>query len=78
MTPEELRKIGLALYGTDWQVHLAAALRVSTRSIRYWLSGKHKINKRTEGAIAALYAKLSEQASKKHEMAGQFATGAEV
>jgi hypothetical protein len=54
MTPEILRDIGEALYGAKWQTSLARALDVDPRSVRYWLSGKHKINKRTAEAIKAL------------------------
>jgi hypothetical protein len=43
MTPAELRDIGEELYGPLWQSKLARAMPVSTRTIRYWLSGKRKI-----------------------------------
>jgi hypothetical protein len=43
MTPAELRKIGEALYGPRWQTPLSRALPVSTRTIRYWLTGKRAI-----------------------------------
>jgi hypothetical protein len=44
MTPHELRTIGEKLYGPCWQTPLARALPIkSTRTIRYWLSGKRKI-----------------------------------
>jgi hypothetical protein len=43
MTSEELREIGEELFGVRWQSPLARALPVSTRTIRYWLSGKRKI-----------------------------------
>jgi hypothetical protein len=43
MTPAELRRIGERLYGPRWQTKLARALPVSTRIIRYWLSGKRAI-----------------------------------
>jgi hypothetical protein len=54
MTPDELRATGESLYGTKWQTPLALALDVDPRSVRYWLSGKHKVNKRTEEAIRAI------------------------
>ncbi|MFO0847813.1 MAG: adhesin [Gemmataceae bacterium] len=41
--PTELRKIGEHTYGPRWQTKLARALPVSTRTVRYWLSGKRKI-----------------------------------
>ncbi|AMV24228.1 hypothetical protein VT84_07515 [Gemmata sp. SH-PL17] len=43
MTPAELRACGEHLYGTEWQTPLARALPVSTRTIRYWLSGERTI-----------------------------------
>jgi hypothetical protein len=43
MTPSELRSIGEQLYGSRWQTKLARTLPVSPRSVRHWLSGKHKI-----------------------------------
>jgi hypothetical protein len=43
MTPDELREIGEKLFGSTWQTPMARALPVSTRTIRYWLSGKRKI-----------------------------------
>ncbi len=43
MTPTELRRIGELLHGPHWQTKLARALPVSTRTIRYWLSGKRAI-----------------------------------
>jgi len=54
MTPNELRAEGESIYGNHWQTKLARALAVDPRSVRYWLSGKHKINKRTAEAIKAL------------------------
>jgi len=54
MTPDELRAAGGKLYGKQWQTPLARALEVDPRSVLYWLSGKHKINKRTADAIKAL------------------------
>ena len=42
MTPAELRSIGEKLYGPRWQTKLAEVLPVSTRTIRYWLSGDQK------------------------------------
>ncbi|MCE9564636.1 MAG: helix-turn-helix domain-containing protein [Planctomycetes bacterium] len=43
MNPTELRQIGEKLYGPHWQSKLAAALPVTTRTIRYWLAGKREI-----------------------------------
>jgi hypothetical protein len=45
MTPAELRRIGKRLYADHWQIKLAQALPVSTRSIHHWLSGSRKMRK---------------------------------
>lgn len=44
MTPGELRKNGLRLYGKVWQTKLARALPVNPRTVRRWLSGDRKIH----------------------------------
>ena len=54
MTPEELRKLGEGIYGARWQSALAAKLKVTTRSIRRWLSGQHKISEPVAMAIKSL------------------------
>lgn len=36
-------RFGEALYGALWQEQLAASLHVSSRSVRYWLAGRHAI-----------------------------------
>src|SRR5258708_6158180 len=43
MTPTELRRVGKRLYGEDWIEPMAKVLPVTTRTIRYWLSGERKI-----------------------------------
>lgn len=43
MTPVELRSLGERLFGPRWQTKLARALPVSTRTVRFWLSGKRRI-----------------------------------
>lgn len=54
MTPAELRNIGERLYGSRWQTKLARALPVSTRPIRYWLSGERQIRTLVAERIRAL------------------------
>lgn len=56
MTPAELREKGEELFGKRWQTKLAKALPVSDRSIRHWLSGKHKISPVIEARINSLQA----------------------
>ncbi len=36
-------RVGLTLYGAQWQERMARELGVSGRSVRYWLSGRHAI-----------------------------------
>lgn len=40
MTPTDLRQIGEALYGPEWQTPMARALGVSLRSVQRWAAGK--------------------------------------
>jgi hypothetical protein len=54
MSPADLRAAGEALFGPQWQTPLAKTLDVNPRSVRHWLSGKHKINTRTETLIRSL------------------------
>ncbi len=54
MTPADLRSIGERLYGPRWQTKLARALPVSTRTIRYRLSGKRQIRPVIEERIRGL------------------------
>lgn len=39
MTPAELRRIGLRLFGPRWQTPLARAIPVNARTVRRWLAG---------------------------------------
>ncbi len=56
MTPDQIREIGESLYGPRWQAKLARALTVSTRTVRYWLSGKRKIRPLVAERIRAMAA----------------------
>lgn len=51
MTPTKLKTYGEFLHGRNWQSALARDLRISDRSIRNWLSGKHQIPARIEGEL---------------------------
>lgn len=65
MTPADLRSLGERVYGPRWQTKLARALPVSTRSIRYWLSGKRKIRpviaERIRGLAVAKLGKIGKR-----------------
>lgn len=54
MTRDELRAIGMALYGHEWQSPLARALGVSPRYIRKLVSGEAPIGASIEAEIRAL------------------------
>lgn len=54
MTPDELRALGLALYGYEWQSPLARALGVTPRSVRFWASGQRPVPPPLVEKIAAL------------------------
>ena len=54
MTPDEVRAMGEQLYGGHWQAKLAEALPVSARSVRHWLSGKHKVSPLVAARIKSL------------------------
>lgn len=43
LTPEELRKTGELLYGTQWQTDLARALEIDSRRVRDWLQERRPI-----------------------------------
>ena len=57
MTQTELRAIGEALYGKQWQTQLARALTISPRHVRAMVAGERAITKRTEAQIMALVSK---------------------
>jgi hypothetical protein len=44
LSPEELARIGLALYGDQWRTPLARDLGMSERSLRYMASGDRGIS----------------------------------
>lgn len=58
MTPEELRELGEKLYGSKWQTPLAREVYVTTRSVRYWLAGKHEIKPLIAEKIRGLAAEV--------------------
>jgi hypothetical protein len=43
MTPDDMARIGHALYGERWQTALAASLKVADRTMRRWLAGESPI-----------------------------------
>jgi hypothetical protein len=59
MTPAELRRIGKKLYGRGWKSKLAAAVPVSDRMIRYWLTGEREIREVYARRIRSLAAEAA-------------------
>lgn len=56
MTPDKLREIGTALYGSwSWRAQMARALGVNVSTVRRWSTGELRISKRTEMALLALW-----------------------
>lgn len=43
MTPAELERRCVALYGTEWQTALANTIRVEARTVRRWKAGDRAI-----------------------------------
>ncbi|MFQ5534774.1 MAG: hypothetical protein ACE5EM_08135 [Sphingomonadales bacterium] len=53
-TPDELREIGYALYGFQWQSPMARALNINPRTVRRWAAGKTPISPRIQAEIMRL------------------------
>jgi hypothetical protein len=58
MTPEELERIGQALYGARWKSPLARALGTSHRTVWARSVGEHRPRPRSAKAIRELPAKV--------------------
>ena len=43
MTPDDIARIGRALYGERWQTSLAGDLHVADRTMRRWLAGESPV-----------------------------------
>ncbi len=43
MTPEQLKQVGEALYGHEWQSRLARDLNISSRTVRRWAAGEYEV-----------------------------------
>lgn len=43
MTPAELERRAVALFGSDWQSALARRIRVDPRTVRRWKAGDREI-----------------------------------
>ena len=54
MTPTQLERVGIALYGARWQTDLARDLAVADRSVRRWASGQNPIPASLVGELLVL------------------------
>ncbi len=54
MTPDEFRTIVESIYGKGWRKPAAAALDVSERQMRRWMSGETPIKERTARSVRSL------------------------
>ena len=54
MTPTQLAKHGVRLYGSEWKRPLAAALGVTERTMQRWASGTHPIPEGVTGDVERL------------------------
>lgn len=58
MTADMLRRVGEALYGEQWQSALSRDLRVSDRTMRYWLAGRSPV---PSGAVEELRSAVAQR-----------------
>jgi hypothetical protein len=54
MTPDNMARIGRALYGERWQTALATDLQVADRTMRRWLAGEFPIPDGIDGELRKL------------------------
>jgi len=54
MSKTELKRLGTALFGKDWQSPLSRKIGVSDRTVRYWAAGTRKVPGPAAMAIRAL------------------------
>jgi len=54
LTPTQLERVGIALYGARWQTDLARDLAVADRSVRRWASGQNPIPASLVGELLVL------------------------
>jgi hypothetical protein len=66
ITPEELGRVGRALFGDQWQTPLARALDMSERSVRFMLAGDRGIH---AGIVADLVKILEARGAELHVVA---------
>lgn len=62
ITPDILKTVGNALYGTQWQTDLAKALNLSsTRRLRAWIAGERNIPQAIRGELIELLLQNSKE-----------------
>ena len=52
MTPDMLRRIGIALYGHEWKGAMARKLQVNERTVRRWAAGAYPVPKEISGTLS--------------------------
>ena len=57
ITIRQLARIGIILFGSGWQTHMAAALKVNPRTVRRWTIGEFPIPYAAELALRDLLEK---------------------
>lgn len=70
--PDDLKRVGEALYGYGWQTHLAAAIQVDTRTMRRWIAGDSPT---PEGLRADLLRLLGQRSAEVGRALAQMARG---
>lgn len=68
ITPDELARIGEALYGPQWQNPLARALDINERAVRYFLSGERPVH---VGIATDILMLIEDQEVELHDIAKQ-------
>tara|TARA_Y100000114_G_scaffold134409_1_gene134489 strand:+ start:289 stop:516 length:228 start_codon:yes stop_codon:yes gene_type:complete len=55
MNAEELKEIGIKLFGSGWQTHFAHSLGITPQHFRRYVSGKTKIPESKEYQIRMMF-----------------------
>jgi len=55
MNAEELKEIGIKLFGSGWQTHFAHSLGITPQHFRRYISGKTKIPESKEYQIRMMF-----------------------
>lgn len=64
MTPTRFSKIGELIYGPSWRGKLAAALKISKRTLYRWLDKTRPIPNEVPGALSSLCEQRADELAK--------------